>query len=185
MTVFPKSFFIGFYDFCEELVDVVQQSTNSLFSLYPGGETSGEEFRTVGEECKICGKILRNRITLRRHVKDLHYAQTEEFWCKICNRSYRTKNSLVVHTCNYHQKKAKNKKGLVVLEWSEIVRGVNSKWPFGRVCPNIFFLFVCSGRNLKVVLSGIFGPRSLWNKFGLYAPSKSVELIRKIHQKNI
>ncbi|KAJ8963755.1 hypothetical protein NQ314_005406, partial [Rhamnusium bicolor] len=79
-----------------------------------GGETSGEEPRTFGEECKICGKILRNRITLRRHVKDLHYAQTEEFWCKICNRCYRTKNSLVVHTCNYHQKKAKNKKNLIL-----------------------------------------------------------------------
>nr|ART33333.1 broad complex isoform Z6 [Leptinotarsa decemlineata] len=73
------------------------------------GDASAEEKRTIGEECTICGKTLRNRITLRRHVRDLHYAQTEEFWCKICNRCYRTKNSLVVHTCNYHQRKVKTK----------------------------------------------------------------------------
>lgn len=78
-----------------------------IYFLYYSG---GDEARPNGEECKICGKILRNRITLRRHVKDLHYAQTEKFWCKICNRSYRTKNSLVVHTCNYHQNKIKSKK---------------------------------------------------------------------------
>nr|BAO01157.1 broad-complex [Psacothea hilaris] len=90
------------------------QGNDSLAGTSQGGVASGEEFPVVGEDCKICGKILRNRITLRRHVKDLHYAQTQEFWCKICNRSYRTKNSLVVHTCNYHQKKARNKRGLVL-----------------------------------------------------------------------
>jgi ribosomal protein L40E len=73
-----------------------------VFSNTGGG---ADEARQFGEVCKICRKVLRNKITLRRHVKDLHYAQTEEFWCKICNRCYRTKNSLVVHTCNYHHKK--------------------------------------------------------------------------------
>lgn len=71
----------------------------------------------IGIACKICGKRLRNRITLRRHVRDLHYAQTEEFWCKICSRCYRTKNSLVVHTCNYHQKKIQMR-NTPDLEWS-------------------------------------------------------------------
>ncbi|KAK9885302.1 hypothetical protein WA026_010796 [Henosepilachna vigintioctopunctata] len=74
----------------------------------PGSDTlagTSQGDSRFGETCTICGKILRNKITLRRHVKDLHYAQTEEFWCKICNRCYRTKNSLVVHTCNYHQKR--------------------------------------------------------------------------------
>ncbi|KAJ8986175.1 hypothetical protein NQ317_005649 [Molorchus minor] len=80
------------------------QAGDSMAGTSQGGEA------VSGEACNICGKILRNRITLRRHVKDLHYAQTEEFWCKICNRCYRTKNSLVVHTCNYHQKKSKFKK---------------------------------------------------------------------------
>ncbi|RZC34654.1 hypothetical protein BDFB_007200, partial [Asbolus verrucosus] len=78
------------------------RSRNSLVSHRSGG---ADESRQFGEVCKICRKVLRNKITLRRHVKDLHYAQTEEFWCKICNRCYRTKNSLVVHTCNYHHKK--------------------------------------------------------------------------------
>lgn len=108
--------FIILYNFISQI-----QSTNFnlIFSLYLGESTRIEEIihhrnnnnnnnnnkNGGGEKCKICGKILRNRITLRRHIKDLHYAQTEEFWCKICNRCYRTKNSLVVHTCNYHQKR--------------------------------------------------------------------------------
>ncbi|KAJ8957340.1 hypothetical protein NQ318_004819 [Aromia moschata] len=83
------------------------QAGDGMAGTSQGGEAA------AGEACNICGKVLRNRITLRRHVRDLHYAQTEEFWCKICNRCYRTKNSLVVHTCNYHQKKAKLKRSPV------------------------------------------------------------------------
>ncbi|XP_046588984.1 broad-complex core protein isoforms 1/2/3/4/5 isoform X3 [Neodiprion lecontei] len=66
------------------------------------------EFRNANTEsmqglpCTHCGKWLRNKITLKRHIQDLHCAQSEEFRCTICNKVYRTKNSLVVHTCNYH-----------------------------------------------------------------------------------
>ncbi|XP_048510123.1 broad-complex core protein isoform X4 [Athalia rosae] len=66
------------------------------------------EFRNANTEsmqglpCTHCGKWLRNKITLKRHIQDLHCAQSEEFRCNICDKVYRTKNSLVVHNCNYH-----------------------------------------------------------------------------------
>nr|CAD7198452.1 unnamed protein product [Timema douglasi] len=58
-----------------------------------------------GFSCGECGKVLRSAVTLRRHVMDLHRVQTEEFWCDICHKCYRTKNSLVVHLCKYHKGK--------------------------------------------------------------------------------
>ncbi|XP_046995778.1 broad-complex core protein isoforms 1/2/3/4/5-like [Schistocerca americana] len=61
-----------------------------------------------GFVCPECGKKLRSSVTLKRHILDLHRVQTEQFWCKICRKHYRTKNSLVVHLCKYHP----NDKGL-------------------------------------------------------------------------
>lgn len=73
----------------------------------PMREKIQNELRMEAERgfvCEECGKVLRSPITLKRHVLDLHREQTERFWCNVCRKCYRTKNSLVVHLCKYHQK---------------------------------------------------------------------------------
>ncbi|PSN48211.1 hypothetical protein C0J52_03581 [Blattella germanica] len=73
----------------------------------PMREKIQNELRLEAERgfvCEECGKVLRSPITLKRHVLDLHREQTERFWCNVCQKCYRTKNSLVVHLCKYHQK---------------------------------------------------------------------------------
>lgn len=68
-------------------------------------DQSGQEQQLC---CPECGKVLRSRATLLRHIQDLHREQTQQFWCGRCQKSYRTRNSLLVHNSKYHPKNKTN-----------------------------------------------------------------------------
>ena len=43
---------------------------------------------------------------LKDHVLSVHSGQGVKNWCHICDKYYRTKNSLNKHMCVYHNKKS-------------------------------------------------------------------------------
>lgn len=103
----PKSLTaLSFFFFCWAL-GIGLDAVPPLPSWLPIREKIQNEILLEAEQgfiCPECGKVLRSAITLKRHILDLHRVQTEQFWCDICRKCYRTKNSLVVHLCKYHQK---------------------------------------------------------------------------------
>ena len=70
-----------------------------------------EDIRRVenGYECTICGKIMKQRNNLKRHIRDKHSEDDTIFICKYCFKSYKSKNSLDNHVSLYH----KDEKGLL------------------------------------------------------------------------
>ena len=55
-----------------------------------------------GFECKPCGKLIKHRSSLNRHVEGKHVNLGVKYQCPHCTSVARTKNSLGVHVHNYH-----------------------------------------------------------------------------------
>ena len=55
--------------------------------------------------CPHCGKGLSSNHGLRRHIIDKHTIHTHSYQCHICQRTYRTPNSLQNHISVYHKKR--------------------------------------------------------------------------------
>ncbi|PSN48212.1 hypothetical protein C0J52_03580 [Blattella germanica] len=69
-----------------------------------GGEGSGRPSKG-SLQCPHCEKCLLNRDTLARHVLHMHQEPLYASKCTLCNREYRTRNSLMVHMSRYHRKR--------------------------------------------------------------------------------
>nr|CAD7598754.1 unnamed protein product [Timema genevievae] len=68
-----------------------------------GGEGSGRPSKG-SLQCPHCDKRLLNRDTLSRHVLHMHQEPLYAARCTVCNREYRTRNSLMVHMSRYHRR---------------------------------------------------------------------------------
>ena len=55
-----------------------------------------------GFECKPCGKLLKHRSSLQRHVVGRHANLGVKYQCPHCTSVARTKNSLCTHISKYH-----------------------------------------------------------------------------------
>lgn len=61
-----------------------------------------------GHICWICYKGFSRAWCLHRHISDTHYLPEKRFDCVDCGRTYRSRNSLVSHRCQYHAKPKQN-----------------------------------------------------------------------------
>lgn len=86
-----------------------------------GGEGSGRPSKG-SLQCPHCDKCLLNRDTLARHVLHMHQEPLYASKCTLCNREYRTRNSLMVHMSRYHRKR----------DTSSVSSVVSSAWEGGE-----------------------------------------------------
>nr|XP_027207865.1 zinc finger protein 236-like [Penaeus vannamei] len=52
--------------------------------------------------CPYCGKVIRHRSNLRKHIADMHSGVYYQFRCIVCAKVFRTKNSMLTHTYRQH-----------------------------------------------------------------------------------
>ncbi|XP_064095341.1 protein abrupt-like isoform X26 [Macrobrachium nipponense] len=52
--------------------------------------------------CPYCGRVIRHRSNLRKHIADMHSGVYYQFKCVVCAKVFRTKNSLLTHTYRQH-----------------------------------------------------------------------------------
>lgn len=55
-------------------------------------------------DCNICGKILSSHLTLKRHKQQQHFSPLHSAICALCNKVFRTLNSLNNHKSIYHRR---------------------------------------------------------------------------------
>lgn len=67
-----------------------------------GGGVSGGGAETLS--CFVCGKRLSTRLTLKRHIEQQHNQPLHSAVCNVCNKVFRTLNSLNNHKSIYHRK---------------------------------------------------------------------------------
>lgn len=60
------------------------------------------DFYGIKPECPYCFKHLGSLSSLKIHIRDLHSGNTQ-VPCRICNRLYRSQNSLSNHMSIYHK----------------------------------------------------------------------------------
>ncbi|XP_064095328.1 broad-complex core protein-like isoform X13 [Macrobrachium nipponense] len=71
-----------------------------------GGGGGGGGFAYVGDEtcvCPHCGKCLRDKYKVRRHIEDVHTPSSHSHQCTLCHRRYKTRNTLQNHMSIYHR----------------------------------------------------------------------------------
>ena len=54
------------------------------------------------DSCPYCGKIIRYKSNLRKHIADMHSGVYYQFTCPVCSKVFRTKNSMLTHTYRQH-----------------------------------------------------------------------------------
>lgn len=59
-------------------------------------------------ECPVCAKVLSTSHGLRRHINDRHTVHLTSYRCYVCNKEYRTPNSLQNHMYVYHKREGKS-----------------------------------------------------------------------------
>ncbi|KAL5244601.1 hypothetical protein ACI65C_012011 [Semiaphis heraclei] len=67
-----------------------------------GGGVGGGGAETLS--CFVCGKRLSTRLTLKRHIEQQHNQPLHSAVCNVCNKVFRTLNSLNNHKSIYHRK---------------------------------------------------------------------------------
>ncbi|XP_050538135.1 broad-complex core protein isoforms 1/2/3/4/5-like isoform X2 [Daktulosphaira vitifoliae] len=67
-----------------------------------GGGVGGGSAETLS--CFVCGKRLSTRLTLKRHIEQQHNQPLHSAVCNVCNKVFRTLNSLNNHKSIYHRK---------------------------------------------------------------------------------
>jgi hypothetical protein len=55
-----------------------------------------------GFMCRICGRVVVSRKSLRIHIRDLHMP-TVQFTCPVCKKVFTTRNSFGVHVSRKHR----------------------------------------------------------------------------------
>ena len=71
---------------------------------YISGSNLNKHMTTHGKkdiECPICKKLFYHRSAMNEHMKGVHTDRLD-FTCKECGRSYKSRNSLVMHVHNFH-----------------------------------------------------------------------------------
>lgn len=53
--------------------------------------------------CPHCGKCLRDKYKVRRHIEDVHTPSSHNHQCSLCHRHYKTRNTLQNHMSIYHR----------------------------------------------------------------------------------
>ncbi|KAK4320765.1 hypothetical protein Pmani_008384 [Petrolisthes manimaculis] len=56
----------------------------------------------TSQYCPYCGKVIRHRSNLRKHIADIHSGVYYQFRCAVCDKVFRTKNSMLTHTYRQH-----------------------------------------------------------------------------------
>nr|XP_027207863.1 broad-complex core protein-like [Penaeus vannamei] len=51
--------------------------------------------------CPYCGKSLRDKYKVRRHIEDVHTPSSHSHQCSLCHRHYKTRNTLQNHMSIY------------------------------------------------------------------------------------
>lgn len=74
--------------------------STSAGMMWPG-MSSSSVYRTT---CPVCNKSFSRSWSLQRHMADMHYPSDRRHNCIDCGRSYRSRNSLTSHRCQYHGK---------------------------------------------------------------------------------
>lgn len=54
--------------------------------------------------CDVCGKTLSTKLTLKRHKEQQHFQPLNSALCVMCNKVFRTLNSLNNHKSIYHRR---------------------------------------------------------------------------------
>ncbi|CAL4071890.1 unnamed protein product, partial [Meganyctiphanes norvegica] len=68
----------------------------------PQGTTEGST-AWVGSQCHLCHKVLRDKYKLKTHMADMHSSIQHVFTCPVCQRIYKTKNTLTNHISLSHR----------------------------------------------------------------------------------
>ncbi|XP_071513181.1 uncharacterized protein [Panulirus ornatus] len=84
--------------------DVVQLPVPAAITGQSGGFTVGGG-GGGGEPCVCphCGKCLRDKYKVRRHIEDVHTPSSHNHQCSLCHRHYKTRNTLQNHMSIYHR----------------------------------------------------------------------------------
>lgn len=59
---------------------------------------------TACHRCDHCGKLLSTKLTLKRHKEQQHLQPLNNAVCNLCNKVFRTLNSLNNHRSIYHRR---------------------------------------------------------------------------------
>ncbi|KAG7170084.1 Broad-complex core protein-like 5 [Homarus americanus] len=85
-------------------INVIQVPAPATVACQSGGFTM-----TVGMGggeacvCPHCGKCLRDKYKVRRHIEDVHTPSSHSHQCTLCHRHYKTRNTLQNHMSIYHR----------------------------------------------------------------------------------
>lgn len=74
---------------------VVLQPSSGLASAVAAGDEACV--------CPYCGKSLRDKYKVRRHIEDVHTPSSHSHQCSLCHRHYKTRNTLQNHMSIYHR----------------------------------------------------------------------------------
>ena len=83
-----------------------QLSSNSLTKLVPGTvkiSTPKPKGPLESRQCGICHKILRDKYKLKTHIEDMHSTNQHIFTCPVCQKVYKTRNTLSNHISLSHR----------------------------------------------------------------------------------
>ncbi|XP_026814664.1 broad-complex core protein isoforms 1/2/3/4/5-like isoform X2 [Rhopalosiphum maidis] len=84
------------------VMEALGGSSSQDWSEAGGGGVSGGGAETLS--CFVCGKRLSTRLTLKRHIEQQHNQPLHSAVCNVCNKVFRTLNSLNNHKSIYHRK---------------------------------------------------------------------------------
>ncbi|XP_060862623.1 broad-complex core protein isoforms 1/2/3/4/5-like isoform X1 [Metopolophium dirhodum] len=84
------------------VMEALGGSSSQDWSEAGGGGVGGGGAETLS--CFVCGKRLSTRLTLKRHIEQQHNQPLHSAVCNVCNKVFRTLNSLNNHKSIYHRK---------------------------------------------------------------------------------
>lgn len=66
--------------------------------------SSNDQPSSACHRCDVCGKMLSTKLTLKRHKEQQHLQPLNNAICGLCNKVFRTLNSLNNHKSIYHRR---------------------------------------------------------------------------------
>ncbi|XP_068219524.1 protein bric-a-brac 1-like isoform X20 [Palaemon carinicauda] len=109
--------------------------------LPPSLQSGGGGFSYVGDEtcvCPHCGKCLRDKYKVRRHIEDVHTPSSHSHQCTLCHRRYKTRNTLQNHMSIYHRHQ-RDARSTVASSSSSSFSKSSSETELGIVSSNVAF----------------------------------------------
>ncbi|XP_069939739.1 protein bric-a-brac 1 isoform X13 [Cherax quadricarinatus] len=83
-------------------INVIQVPAPASYATQSGGFSVGVSGNEVCV-CPHCGKCLRDKYKVRRHIEDVHTPSSHSHQCSLCHRHYKTRNTLQNHMSIYHR----------------------------------------------------------------------------------